>query len=113
MIFPVLWSDLLLSPANGVVDLGLMIPRKGILRSARPLTPKQKQRRSTDEAKQKTKQKKKKKRKRSRNSKWALPSARAMSHSYSLSNDLYIAFDYCTDLICVGNSMIYNGIWHK
>lgn len=64
-----------------------------------------------DEAKQKPKQKKK--RKRSRNSKWTLPSARAMSHSYSLSNDLYIAFDYCTDLICVGNSMIYNGIWHK
>ena len=65
MIFPVLWSDLLLSPANGVVDLGLMIPRKGILRSARPLTPKQKQRRSMDEAKQKTKQKKKKKKKKS------------------------------------------------
>ena len=92
MIFPVLWSDRFFSPANGVVDLGLMIPRKGILRSARPLTPNQKQ---------------------SRNSKWTLPSARAMSHSYSLSNDLYIAFDYCTDLICVGNSMIYNGIWHK
>lgn len=105
LIFPVLWSDRLSSPANGVVDLGLMIPRKGILRSARPLTPKQKQRRSMDEAKQITKQKKKKKRKRSRNSKWTLPSARAI--------DLHIAFDYCTDLICVGNSMIYNGIWHK
>ena len=58
MIFPVFWSDRLFSPANGVVDLGLMMSRKGILRSARPRTPKQKQKIKQNKTKSQTKKEK-------------------------------------------------------
>lgn len=82
--------------------------RKGILRSARPLTPKQKQKRN--KTKQKNQAKKKEKEVATQSGLCqALEQCRIVLACPMIS----IAFDYCIDLICVGNSMIYNGIWHK